>query len=640
MKHARTLNANEILELIFIYLTQVSASREHDDVIRILADMGRALTSADRCTVWIVNEEKQTIWTKIAHGIDPIELPIDSGIVGSAIVNEQKLIIEDVYEDDRFNPDIDKMTGYSTKSMMVIPMFDNDYKIIGAFQVMNHRGDKGSFDERDMQRLMLASTYAAESVVSAMLAQEVEDTQREVVFTMGAIAETRSKETGNHVKRVAEYSKILAIACGMKEEEAELLKQASPMHDIGKVAIPDAILNKPARFTYSEFEIMKRHAELGYHMIKNSDRPLLKAASIVAYEHHEKWNGTGYPQGTKGEDIHIYGRITAIADVFDALGSDRVYKKAWKDENIFKLFKEERGEHFDPSLVDLFFENIDKILEVREEHKDMYKEDVDDKKSTTNHIRILGAYGTKSKGFGTSAFELNQFNVIDAGNLLKPLEEKSADIENIWLTHSHLDHISDIAYVLDNYFSIREKTLNIIGLPKTIEILKEHMFNDLIWPDFSKINLLHSDKKAVNYINLEIGKEYSIGNGESIEAFKTDHTVPSCGYIYKKDKTSVIITADTYSLESMIERVDRDKEIKSMVIECSFPSNMEKLAKDSKHLTPKLLFNALKKLKRDDVLLYINHIKPTYLEIITDEIEQFRGKWEPVLLKDSNIINF
>ena len=203
-----------------------------------------------------------------------------------------------------------------------------------------------------------------------------------------------------------------------------------------------------------------------------------------------------------------------------------------------------------------------------------------------------------------------------------------------------MDHISDIAYVLDNYFSIREKTLNIIGLPKTIEILKEHMFNDLIWPDFSKINLLHSDKKAVNYINLEIGKEYSIGNGESIEAFKTDHTVPSCGYIYKKDKTSVIITADTYSLESMIERVDRDKEIKSMVIECSFPSNMEKLAKDSKHLTPKLLFNALKKLKRDDVLLYINHIKPTYLEIITDEIEQFRGKWEPVLLKDSNIINF
>ena len=211
MKHARSLSATEILELIFIYLTEVSSSRDHDDIIRILADMGKALTSADRCSVWIVNEEKKTIWTQVAHGIEHLELPMGSGIVGSSIVNEEKIIIDDVYLDDRFNPDIDKKTGYKTKSMMVIPMFDNDDDIIGAFQVINHRGEKGAFDERDMQRLMLASTYAAESIVSSILTQEIEDTQREVVFTMGAIAEERSKETGNHVKRVAEYSKILAL---------------------------------------------------------------------------------------------------------------------------------------------------------------------------------------------------------------------------------------------------------------------------------------------------------------------------------------------------------------------------------------------------------------------------------------------
>ena len=205
------------------------------------------------------------------------------------------------------------------------------------------------------------------------LQNEIEETQREVVFTMGAIGESRSKETGNHVKRVAEYSKILALHYGLPEDEAEMIKQASPMHDIGKVAIPDAILNKPGKFTDEEFEHMKKHAELGFEMLKYSERSLLKCASIVAYEHHEKYNGKGYPNGTSGEDIHIYGRITAIADVFDALGSDRCYKKAWNDEKIFNLFKEERGEHFDPKLVDIFFEHLDQFLAVRDKFKDIIK---------------------------------------------------------------------------------------------------------------------------------------------------------------------------------------------------------------------------------------------------------------------------
>ncbi|MEA3497473.1 MAG: HD domain-containing protein [Campylobacterota bacterium] len=202
------------------------------------------------------------------------------------------------------------------------------------------------------------------------LNKEIEDTQKEIIFTMGAIGESRSKETGNHVKRVAEYSKILALNYGMSEYDSEMLRQASPMHDIGKVAIPDAILNKPARFTPEEFEKMKEHAQLGYEMLKVSQRHLLKIASIVAYEHHEKWDGTGYPQGTKGEDIHIYGRITALADVFDALGSARVYKLAWDDKKIFEMFKEERGKHFDPKLVDIFFENLDQFLEIRDSLKD------------------------------------------------------------------------------------------------------------------------------------------------------------------------------------------------------------------------------------------------------------------------------
>lgn len=202
------------------------------------------------------------------------------------------------------------------------------------------------------------------------LSAEIIETQKEVVFIMGAIAETRSNETGNHVKRVAEYSKTLGLLYGLNDDEAELLKQASPMHDIGKIGIPDIILNKPGIHTDEERIIMMTHAELGYSMLKHSKRAIMKAASIIAHEHHEKWDGTGYPKGLKEEDIHIYARITAVADVFDALGSERVYKKKWEDERIFDLFSRETGKHFDPKLINLFFENVNVFLAIRDSLQD------------------------------------------------------------------------------------------------------------------------------------------------------------------------------------------------------------------------------------------------------------------------------
>jgi response regulator RpfG family c-di-GMP phosphodiesterase len=198
------------------------------------------------------------------------------------------------------------------------------------------------------------------------LNEEIKDTQKEVVFTMGAIGESRSKETAIHVRRVAEYSEMLALYYGLPKEEAAILKEASPMHDIGKVAIPDNILNKPGILTPDERKIMNTHTTLGYEMLKNSKRKLLKVASLVAYEHHERWDGKGYPRGLKGKDISIYGRITALADVFDALGSNRVYKKAWDDDKIFKMLKSEKGKQFEPKLIDIFFNNLDKFLKVRD----------------------------------------------------------------------------------------------------------------------------------------------------------------------------------------------------------------------------------------------------------------------------------
>ncbi|MDD2791244.1 MAG: MBL fold metallo-hydrolase [Sulfurimonas sp.] len=258
----------------------------------------------------------------------------------------------------------------------------------------------------------------------------------------------------------------------------------------------------------------------------------------------------------------------------------------------------------------------------------------------TNAIKILGAHGSRAKGFGTSSFYLNATNVIDAGNLLNTLQDSCAEIENIWLTHSHLDHIADIAYILDNYYSKRKKPLNIMGLAPTLNAIKKHFLNDLIWPDFSKIKLHKSDEMCVTYTNIIVGNTYTLSETEYIKAIKTDHTVPSCGYVYTKNKSSIIISADTYSLEEIIKEIDENSSIVAAVVECSFASNMKQLARESKHMTPKILFEELKKLKKDGIKLYINHMKPIFLEKITNEIAQNRGKYEMYILKDEEIINF
>jgi PAS domain S-box-containing protein len=202
------------------------------------------------------------------------------------------------------------------------------------------------------------------------LHQEIEQTQQEIIYRMGEIGESRSKETGNHVRRVAEYARLLAKKAGFDEEESSLIADASPMHDIGKVAIPDAILHKPGSLNDDEWAVMRSHSAIGHKVLAGSQRPLLNAASIIAHQHHEKYDGNGYPHALSGEDIHIYARIVAIADVFDALGSDRIYKKAWPLEKIVALFEEERGNHFDPLLVELFLNHLDEFVAIRDRYTD------------------------------------------------------------------------------------------------------------------------------------------------------------------------------------------------------------------------------------------------------------------------------
>lgn len=201
--------------------------------------------------------------------------------------------------------------------------------------------------------------------------KEIETIQKDVIYAMGTICEGKSRETGNHIIRVAEYSALLAKLYGCSKEEQELLRIASPMHDIGKIGIADSILNKPGKLTPEEFEIMKTHTTIGQDIFKNSDRLILRTAGDIAGTHHEWWNGNGYPNQLSGEDIPLFGRITTIADVFDALSNDRCYKKAWPLHDVLEHIKSLKGKQFQPELVDLFLDNIDQFLEISKKYQDV-----------------------------------------------------------------------------------------------------------------------------------------------------------------------------------------------------------------------------------------------------------------------------
>lgn len=202
------------------------------------------------------------------------------------------------------------------------------------------------------------------------LNEEIVSTQREVVLTLGEVVETRSKETAQHVKRVAEFSYLLAVKAGLPSDQAQLLRMASPMHDVGKIGISDSILFKPGKLTAEEYEIIKTHTTLGYSILKNSSRRILRTAATIALEHHERWDGRGYPRGLVGGETHVFGRITALADVFDALSATRVYKKAWPLEQILTYLREQRGAQFDPGLVDVFFDHLHEIVAIRDSYPD------------------------------------------------------------------------------------------------------------------------------------------------------------------------------------------------------------------------------------------------------------------------------
>ncbi|MDT9000187.1 DUF3369 domain-containing protein [Paucibacter sp. APW11] len=219
----------------------------------------------------------------------------------------------------------------------------------------------------DAQARELLEIFCANVAItyeSLLLREEIQDTQRSTVYIIGEAVERRSKETGAHVRRVGELSALLAEAVGMKGGDVEFMRQASPLHDVGKIGIPDRVLNKPGKLDEEEWQVMQTHARIGYELLNKSDKRILQLGAIIAHEHHERWDGQGYPRGLAGDQIHIAGRIVALADVLDALVSQRCYKEAWSFDDAINYVQEQAGKQFDPQLVKLLTERLDLVRDI------------------------------------------------------------------------------------------------------------------------------------------------------------------------------------------------------------------------------------------------------------------------------------
>ncbi|MDD2811775.1 HD domain-containing phosphohydrolase [Rhodoferax sp.] len=241
---------------------------------------------------------------------------------------------------------------------------------IGVTDFLNKPINNTEFLARAKNMLALNKSHKHLAAEVRQATAKLVEQERETIFCLAKAAEYRDPETGAHILRMAHYSKHIASVLGLPQDQQDLLLQAAPMHDIGKVGTPDMILLKPGKLTPEEFAVMKLHAVIGYEVLNANSSHLLKVAAEIAHTHHEKFDGSGYPRGLKGQDIPLFGRIVAVADVFDALTSERPYKKAWSVEDAANLIKKEAGSHFDPACVNAFFTDFDHVLAIKQQFMD------------------------------------------------------------------------------------------------------------------------------------------------------------------------------------------------------------------------------------------------------------------------------
>ncbi len=382
----------EFFELINIGIA-LTSEHEIDKLLNRIVFEARKFTHCDAGSLYIKENENtlkfavvqnDTMDKRIGENLrkasfTPFLIPLNKkSLSGYVAITGQILKIDDVYNilpesEFQFNKDFDLRNNYRTKSMLVVPLFDTEAEILGVLQLINSLDENKEiipFDTYYVRFVQCLASQASVAIKNARLAFELKKAHLNTLLRLSIASEYRDDETGKHVKRISAFSEIIAENLNLRKDAVELIKYSSLMHDIGKIAIPDSVLLKPGKLTPEERKIMELHTIKGAEILDDKDSIILSSAKIVALNHHEKFDGTGYPNKLKNEEIPISGRIVSLADVFDALYSKRCYKPAFPLEKVIQIIKDDTGKHFDPDVVEAFFKGFDKILKVYEEYKD------------------------------------------------------------------------------------------------------------------------------------------------------------------------------------------------------------------------------------------------------------------------------
>ncbi len=351
----------------------ITAVTDIDVLLKVIAEETKIAIQADRCTVFMYDKEKNELWSKVALGMDSQEIrfPADKGLAGYVVKTGEPLNIPDAYNDSRFNPDIDKETGYRTKTILCMPIKNNNQEIIGAFQVLNKLS--GVFTKGDEDLLAAIGGSASIALENAQLFEQQKELYKEqkelfesFIDTLATSIDARDKITAGHSSRVKLYAMLLVDALGCDEKFKELVEKAAILHDIGKIGIRDSVLQKEGKLTDEEYKHIQEHVRITHDILEKIHMSEdFKTITEIACSHHEKYDGSGYYRHLSGENIPYGGRILAVADVFDAITSRRHYRDKMPIQNVIDILLSGKNKHFDGNLVDIFLKiSVDKIIRV------------------------------------------------------------------------------------------------------------------------------------------------------------------------------------------------------------------------------------------------------------------------------------
>lgn len=347
------------------FAKHTSAIQHLDELLDRLVTEAQAILLADRVSIFLLDPVNKIFWSKVAQGLtERIVVPMHQGIVGKTFHLRRLINIKEAHDDPDFHCDYDLKTGYFTHSLLSCPMINLKGDQLGVFQALNKRGG-GAFIKKDEEVIQFIAGLAAIAVENARLYEQLEEAARDTILRLAAAAEFKDADTGSHLIRMSRYSRLIAEKMGFPEEFCRRIELASPMHDIGKLGVPDAILHKPGKLSSDEWVEMKKHPFYGAQILDHSHNELIVMSRNIALTHHEWFDGSGYPRGLKGEEIPIEGRIVSVADAFDALSTRRSYKEKFSLDETLKILDDGRNTHFDPAVLDAFYANLEAILKVQ-----------------------------------------------------------------------------------------------------------------------------------------------------------------------------------------------------------------------------------------------------------------------------------